>query len=109
MLVAIRAGWKGVDGQAGMQQQQTSYPSAAQVSVESSPPLRADLCICCSPRSPCLAAFSPVLRVVLQGGASVSGGRPGCSVVKVSGTLFELDQCYTFLRPIGSGAYGVVM
>jgi len=28
---------------------------------------------------------------------------------KVSGTVFEIDKRYEMIRPIGSGAYGVVM
>lgn len=35
--------------------------------------------------------------------------RPGTHSFAVSGTSFEIDLKYKFIKPIGHGAYGVVM
>lgn len=37
------------------------------------------------------------------------GSRPGTHQFKVSGTVFEVEKRYDLIRPIGTGAYGVVM
>lgn len=39
------------------------------------------------------------------------GGKEGGKTYsfKVSGTVFEIEKRYEMIRPIGSGAYGVVM
>lgn len=35
--------------------------------------------------------------------------RANTTLIAVSGTTFEIDQKYRFLKPIGHGAYGIVM
>jgi hypothetical protein len=35
--------------------------------------------------------------------------RPGTHNFVVSGTTFQVDTKYKFIKPIGQGAYGVVM
>ena len=51
---------------------------------------------------------------VVEGGRE--GGREGgkegggeAYSLKVSGTVFEIEKRYEMIRPIGTGAYGVVM
>jgi len=47
---------------------------------------------------------------VVEGGKE--GGREGGGKTyssKVSGTVFEIEKRYEMIRPIGTGAYGVVM
>jgi len=39
----------------------------------------------------------------------VAVARPGTHSFAVSGTNFQIDNKYKFIKPIGHGAYGVVM
>ena len=41
--------------------------------------------------------------------ATAPTGRPGTHSFVVSGTRFDVDKHYTLIKPIGHGAYGVVI
>jgi hypothetical protein len=61
----------------------------------------------CSSASAAVASSDASATAPVTGPVAVA--RPGTHSFAVSGTNFQIDNKYKFIKPIGHGAYGVVM